>query len=68
MQSSRVADDPHHFRGTGLGLYLIDVLARACCGRVHDEPNLPQGSWLIVTLSAVKHGVGSGGGSLRDGR
>jgi signal transduction histidine kinase len=36
--------------GSGLGLYLVDRLARACGGNVRYEPNEPQGSRFIVTL------------------
>jgi signal transduction histidine kinase len=39
--------------GSGLGLYLVDKLARACGGTVRYEPNEPQGSRFIVTLTAA---------------
>lgn len=42
--------------GSGLGLYLVDTLSRACGGAVRYEPNEPQGARFIVTLPAAEHG------------
>jgi signal transduction histidine kinase len=39
--------------GSGLGLYLVDKLARACGGHVRYEPNEPTGSRFTVTLPAA---------------
>jgi signal transduction histidine kinase len=47
---TRPDDTPHHLRGTGLGLYLVDKLARALGGSVRYEPNDPHGSRFVVTL------------------
>ena len=52
-RSSRADDAPSRSNGSGLGLYLVDKLARACSGSVRYEPNHPQGSRFIVTLPAA---------------
>jgi signal transduction histidine kinase len=50
---SRADETLRHRSGTGLGLYLVDKLARTCGGSVRYEPNDPQGSRFIVTLPAA---------------
>jgi signal transduction histidine kinase len=50
---TRADDTPDHPRGSGLGLYLVDKLARACGGSVRYEPNHPHGARFIVTLPAA---------------
>jgi signal transduction histidine kinase len=50
---SRAAETLRHRRGSGLGLYLVDKLARASGGSVRYEPNEPHGACFIVTLPAA---------------
>jgi signal transduction histidine kinase len=50
---TRADETLRHRSGSGLGLYLVDKLARACGGAVRYEPNDPQGSRFIVTLPAA---------------
>jgi signal transduction histidine kinase len=47
---SRADETLRRQSGSGLGLYLVDKLARACGGSVRYEPNEPRGSRFIVTL------------------
>jgi signal transduction histidine kinase len=49
---SRADDTSRHRGGSGLGLYLVDKLARASGGSVRYEANHPEGSRFIVTLPA----------------
>jgi signal transduction histidine kinase len=44
---------PDHPRGSGLGLYLVDKLARVLGGSVRYEPNQPHGARFVVTLPAA---------------
>jgi signal transduction histidine kinase len=50
---SRADETLRQRSGSGLGLYLVDKLARACGGNVHYEPNVPTGSRFTVTLPAA---------------
>lgn len=50
---SRADDSADGPSGTGLGLHLVDKLARASGGDVRYEPNNPKGSRFIVTLPAA---------------
>jgi signal transduction histidine kinase len=50
---ARPEDTPAHVPGTGLGLYLVEKLARALGGSVRYEPNEPHGARFIVTLPAA---------------
>jgi signal transduction histidine kinase len=52
-QYSRAEETPHQRGGSGLGLYLVDKLARACGGEVRYEPNVPRGARFVVTLPAA---------------
>jgi signal transduction histidine kinase len=52
-RSTRAGGAPDDPGGSGLGLYLVDKLARACGGSVRYEPNHPKGSRFIVTLPAA---------------
>ena len=51
-RATRADDAPSRPRGSGLGLYLVDKLARADGGHVRYEPNEPEGSRFVVTLPA----------------
>jgi signal transduction histidine kinase len=50
---SRADATLRHRSGSGLGLYLVDKLARASGGSVRYEPNDPHGACFIVTLPAA---------------
>jgi signal transduction histidine kinase len=50
---SRADATLRHRSGSGLGLYLVDKLARASGGNVRYEPNDPHGACFIVTLPAA---------------
>jgi signal transduction histidine kinase len=50
---SRADETLRQRSGSGLGLYLVDKLARACGGHVRYEPNEPKGSRFTVTLPAA---------------
>jgi signal transduction histidine kinase len=50
---SRADDSTDHPSGTGLGLHLVDKLARASGGTIRYEANEPEGSRFIVTLPAA---------------
>ena len=53
---ARAEEALRHESGSGLGLYLVDTLSRACSGQVRYEPNEPQGARFIVTLPAAEPG------------
>jgi signal transduction histidine kinase len=50
---SRADETLRQRSGSGLGLYLVDKLARVCGGNVRYEPNVPTGSRFTVTLPAA---------------
>jgi signal transduction histidine kinase len=50
---SRAGSTLRQRSGSGLGLYLVDKLARASGGSVHYRPNHPQGSCFVVRLPAA---------------
>jgi signal transduction histidine kinase len=50
---SRADETMRQRSGSGLGLYLVDKLARASGGSVRYEPNTPHGSCFVVTLPAA---------------
>jgi signal transduction histidine kinase len=50
---SRADETLRHRSGSGLGLYLVDKLARASGGGVRYEPHEPGGSRFIVTFPAT---------------
>jgi signal transduction histidine kinase len=50
---SRADETLRQRSGSGLGLYLVDKLARASGGSVRYEPNEPHGSCFVVTLPAA---------------